>query len=165
MGFIRRFIGVPVFAVCIVLSTAGAVIDGGADELDELDGFVLGYLPDDIGPMVSGFAYEWEDVAFVSRTWERQVSGGYRVDLKVNVLRANRFDNTETLREFLAHYHERDLQQWELEEFHHGSASGFSSEKEVFFLAEPGVAVEVLSPHKCYDADELRRVARAIVGK
>ena len=62
-------------AVTLALTTAAAVTDlrGG-----ELDGFSIGHLPVAIDDRtsVSDFEYEWGDVAFSSRVWERPREGG-----------------------------------------------------------------------------------------
>ncbi|MDG4799684.1 hypothetical protein [Micromonospora sp. WMMD980] len=132
--------------------------DGG-----ELDGFHIGYLPPGIGDQVSDFATEWADVRFVTRVWERQVEDGYRVDLRVHVLRGERLADLGALREFLAEYHERDAATWQLADFTRPDGAGLIGDAEAFWLAEPGVAVDVLVDPEAVDAGVLRPIAESVV--
>ncbi|WP_089157170.1 hypothetical protein [Micromonospora sp. NBS 11-29] len=126
--------------------------DGG-----ELDGFHIGYLPPGVGELVSDFASEWEDVSFATRVWERQVEDGYRVDLRVHVLRGERLTDLNEVREFLAEYHERDPATWDLADFTHPDGPGLTGAEEAFWLAVPGVAVTVLAA-----PDVLRAIAEGV---
>jgi hypothetical protein len=128
----------------------------------ELDGFRIGYLPRRVGALVSDFATEWEDVRFATRVWERQVEDGYRVDLRVHVLRGDRLTTLAELRDFLAEYHERDPAEWPLNEFRHGDAPGLIDDAEAFWLVEPGVAVDVLVDPEGFDAVALHAIALAV---
>src|SRR5687768_10414539 len=129
---------------------------------DEVDGFRIGYLPAGIGAEVSDFTSEWGDVRFHTRVWERQVEEGYRVDLRVHVLRGGRLGTLEELRDFLAGYHERDRATWQLTEFSVGGVAGLVGDAEAFWLVEPGVAVDVLTDPERVPAAELRAVAARI---
>lgn len=131
--------------------------DGG-----ELDGFHIGYLPPDVGDLVSDFASEWEDVSFATRVWERQVDDGHRVDLRVHVLRGDRLGTLAELRNFLAEYHERDNADWALTDFQHGKDPGLIGAAEAFWLAEPGVAVNVLIDPERFTTDALGQVAQKV---
>ncbi|MEU1400189.1 hypothetical protein ABZ403_29535 [Micromonospora zamorensis] len=133
------------------------VRDGG-----ELDGFRIGYLPPNVGDLVSDFASEWEDVTFTTRVWERQVEDGHRVDLRVHVLRGDRLGTLAELRDFLAEYHERDDADWALTDFEHGEGPGLLGAAEAFWLAAPGVAVNVLVDPERFTADNVRAIARRI---
>lgn len=132
--------------------------DGG-----ELDGFHIGYLPAGVGAAVSDFATEWEDVRFATRVWERQVEDGYRVDLRVHVLRGERLTDLGAVREFLADYHERDTATWELADLAHPDGPGLVGDTEAFWLVEPGVAVDVLVDPDAADAGALRSIAEGVV--
>ncbi|MGW5671554.1 hypothetical protein [Micromonospora sp. NPDC003776] len=110
----------------------------------ELDGFHIGELPGDAGAEVSDFATEWDDVTFATRVWERRVDEGYRVDLRVHVLRGPRLTDLAALRDFLAEYHERDPDGGEWAEFAHPDGPGLIGAEEAFWLVEPGVGVDVL---------------------
>ncbi|MCZ7436417.1 hypothetical protein O7598_08450 [Micromonospora sp. WMMC241] len=132
--------------------------DGG-----ELSGFHIGYLPAGIGAEMSDFATEWEDVRFATRVWERQVDDGYRVDLRVHVLRGERLTDLGAVREFLADYHERDTATWELTDFAHPDGPGLAGDAEAFWLVEPGVAVDVLVDPDTADAIELRAIVHGVV--
>ncbi|PTA45282.1 hypothetical protein [Micromonospora sp. RP3T] len=132
--------------------------DGG-----ELDGFHVGELPGGIGDAVSDFGSEWDDVSFASRVWERQVDDGYRVDLRVHVLRGERLADLDAVREFLSDYLERDPDTWELADFAHPDGPGLIGAAEAFWLAGPGVAVTVLVDPEVVDADALRSIAVGVV--
>ena len=110
-----------------------------------LDGFTLGHLPAGLGPLVSDFDYECNDVTLRTRVWERgpDPDGNYRVDLQVWVLRGEGLTDPVTLRNFLAEYLERDPDQWAPEHYDRGSYHGFVAPGRVFFLVQPGVAVQV----------------------
>ncbi|WP_343445999.1 hypothetical protein [Micromonospora schwarzwaldensis] len=131
--------------------------DGG-----ELDGFHIGHLPAGIGAEVSDFATEWADVNFATRVWERQVEDGYRVDLRVHVLRGERLTDLDAVREFLAEYQERDAATWELADFTHPDGPGLIGADQAFWLAGPGVAVNVLGDPEVVDAAALRSIAAAM---
>lgn len=110
-----------------------------------LDGFLLRWVPSDVGALVTDFEYEWEDVAFRSRVWESgpDADGAYRVDLQVTVLRAPTLTDPAALRAFLAEYLEHDPAEWVTEPFAHPDGPGFRDEDELFWLAAPGTAVRV----------------------
>ncbi|MET7949581.1 hypothetical protein [Micromonospora sp. NPDC005324] len=133
------------------------VRDGG-----ELDGFRIGYLPPDVGDLVSDFASEWEDVSFATRVWERQVEEGDQVDLRVHVLRGDRLGALAELRDFLAEYHEHDLDDWAFSDFQHVEGPGLIGAVEAFWLVAPGVAVNVLTGPEGLTGDSLRAVARKV---
>ncbi|PGH40921.1 hypothetical protein COO58_29130 [Micromonospora sp. WMMA1996] len=131
--------------------------DGG-----ELSGFHIGYLPAEVGEQVSDFATEWEDVRFATRVWERQVEDGYRVDLRVHVLRGDRLTDLGAVRDFLADYHERDTATWELVDFAHPDGPALAGDTEAFWLVEPGVAVDVLADPRAADPTTLRAIAENV---
>ncbi|WP_422755386.1 hypothetical protein [Micromonospora sp. WMMD708] len=131
--------------------------DGG-----ELNGFHVGRVPEEAGELVSDFASEWEDVSFATRVWERAVDDGYRVDLRVHVLRGDRLTGPAELREFLTEYHERDPEGWSLTGFDHGEGAGFVGEGEAFWLVQPGIAVDVLVDVERFGG-ELLPIAESII--
>ncbi|MEU2610882.1 hypothetical protein ABZ570_04720 [Micromonospora sp. NPDC007271] len=140
---------------------------GGIDESvsgdgGELDGFRIGHVPDGVGREVTDFATEWDEVTVATRVWERQVDGGYRVDLRVHVLRGDRLNDLAALHDFLAEYHERDPAGWELADFAHPDGPGLISESEAFWLVGPGVAVDVLLDPERPDAQALRATATGV---
>ncbi|MCZ7379421.1 hypothetical protein [Micromonospora sp. WMMC250] len=134
-----------------------AVRDGG-----ELDGFRISFVPASAGELVSDFVSEWEDVTVSTRVWERQVEDGHRVDLRVHVLRGDRLGTLAELHAFLAEYHERDPAHGEFTEFQHGEDPGLISAAEAFWLAAPGVAVDVLFDPERLNVDALRPTALGI---
>ncbi|WP_201753947.1 hypothetical protein [Micromonospora rubida] len=71
----------------------------------------------------------------------RQVEEGYRVDLRVHVLRGGGLGTLDELRDFLAGYHERDAARWRPTEFREGDVTGLIGDGEAFRLVEPGVAI------------------------
>lgn len=129
-----------------------------------LDGFVVGWVPQGIGPMVTDFEYEWEDVGFLSRVWESgpYPDESYRVDLQVTVMRSPSFTDVAALREFLVGYLERDPAVWATEPFLHPDGLGFTDVGELFWLAEPGVAVRVFGGGEQIDFRDLTRTACAV---
>ncbi|KAB1941889.1 hypothetical protein F8271_13640 [Micromonospora sp. ALFpr18c] len=127
-----------------------------------MDGFRIAYLPPEVGDLVSDFASEWGDVNVTTRVWERQVEDGHRVDLRVHVLRGNQLSTLAELCEFLAEYHERDPADWLLIEFQHGETSALIGAAEAFWLAGPGVAVDVLIDPERFTTDTLRAIMQRI---
>ncbi|REF36799.1 hypothetical protein [Thermasporomyces composti] len=134
------------------------------DASDELDGFVVGWVPRGVGSLVTDFSYEWEDVAHRSRVWETgpDTNGAYRVDLTVAVLRGERLRDIDAVRDYLAEYLERDAEQWGLRPFRHLGRPGYHNDVETFWLAEPGVAVRVHVDGERFTEGQLMRTARSI---
>ncbi|CAM3823531.1 hypothetical protein [Nocardiopsis rhodophaea] len=160
MDFTRRFLAVLLVSVGSILMATSASADQGGGELD---GFSMGYLPKGVGSEVADFAYEWGDVQFASRVWERQTAEhGYAVDLQVLVMRGARLQSPEQLLDFLAEYHERDAAAWGLRPFTNERARGFISDSEAFWLPEPGVAVEVRVAPARFGPAELRATALGV---
>jgi hypothetical protein len=140
----------------------------GRDMVDDsvpriLNGFEISWLPDRLGPHVSDFTYEWEDVTHRSRVWERgpDDSGGYSVDLTVKTLRGSSLDNLEALRDYLADYHERG-DDWPLERFDHHGHPGYHAEGQAFWLQAPGVAVSVTIDTARFTDRDLTKTALGI---
>lgn len=129
-----------------------------------LDGFALRWVPPGIGPLVTDFAYEWDDVGFRSRVWESgpYPDESYRVDLQVTVMRSPSFTDAAALRGFLAEYLERDPASWATRAFDHPDGPGFADAGELFWLAEPGVAVRVFGGGEQVDRRDLTRTACAV---
>ncbi|CAL9580815.1 hypothetical protein SUDANB121_05054 [Nocardiopsis dassonvillei] len=147
----------------LALTTAAAVTDlrGG-----ELDGFSIGHLPAAIDEeaSVSDFEYEWGDVGFTSRVWERpREGGGVEVVLQILVLRGDTLTDLDALRAFLAEYHERSPDEWVLTPFDNGGVPALHGETEAFWTPAPGAAVEVRDAFGILGPDELLATARGIV--
>jgi hypothetical protein len=143
---------------------AGEPHDGGRRGTGTLDGFVISRLPAGLGPLVTDFEYEWGGVAHRSRVWERgpDDAGAYQVDLTVKILRGQRLRTLASLRSYLADYHERDLDQWELEPFRHLGKPGYRNDAEAFWLDGRGVAVEVRFVNRRFNEDDLMQTVRGI---
>jgi hypothetical protein len=123
-----------------------------------LDGLVLTRLPEGLGTP-SDFVTEWEGVDCTQRVWETEIDPGvWRVDLQVQVMRAARFKDLKTLRDFLIEYHERGSD-WTSRDF---GDDGFASEREVARLIEPGLAVEVRDPFERKGIEAVKAVAGGI---
>ncbi|MBB5787308.1 hypothetical protein [Jiangella mangrovi] len=164
----------PAAGVAPMAGVAAAVPakDGSADcgpvrpprHLRWLDGFALRWVPPGIGPLVTDFAYEWDDVGFRSRVWESgpYPDESYRVDLQVTVMRSPSFTDAAALRGFLAEYLERDPAAWATEPFDHPDGPGFTGAGELFWLAAPGVAVRVFGGGEQVDQRDLARTACAV---
>lgn len=130
-----------------------------------LDGFTLGHLPDGLGPMVSDFDYEWDDVSFRTRVWEHgpDAERNYHVDLQAAVLRGDRLTDPAALRDFLADYLERDRKEWALQRYDRDAYHGFAEPGRVFFLVRPGVAVQVAADQgSVVNQDDLIATANGI---
>lgn len=132
-----------------------------------LDGFGIRWLPRGLGSLVSDFEYEWDDVSFTSRVWETgpDSDGGYRVDLQVTVLRGAVLTSSAAMHQFLAEYHEREPQRWARERFRHQDGSGFRTRSEVFWLAQPGVAVWVHADRGRFTDRDLVRTACGVTAR
>jgi len=134
------------------------------DHVRHLDGFLIGCLPAGLGPLTSDFTFEWEDVSHASRVWERRDdAGNYSVDLTIRVMRGERLRDPESLVDYLAEYHERDLGDWELEPFDVRGRTGYHDEQSAFWLEAPGVAVEVRIDPSRFSVCDLLRTARGVV--
>lgn len=144
--------------LALTLTAAGVVPRGGT-----LDGFTIGHLPAPAeGASTSDFTYEWGEVAFNSRVWEKRLEdGAARVVLQVLVMRGDRLADLDTTRAFLAEYHER-AEDWSLTGFDHDGAPGLQGKAEAFWVPETGVAVEVRDPSGLVGTDELMATARGI---
>jgi hypothetical protein len=113
-----------------------------------LDGFSIGSLPAGLGPQVSDFEYEWEDVRFTSRVWETgpDDDGAYRVDLHIAVLRGEVLTDAEAMHAFLAEYHERDPAVWARDQFRHADGSWRWVESVgTYLLDDPAVDIASLA--------------------
>ncbi|WP_091105000.1 hypothetical protein [Micromonospora citrea] len=128
-----------------------------------LDGFHIRQVPGDTGTEVSDFASEWDDVRFATRVWERQTDDGHQVDLRVHVMRGERLTDLAALRDFLTEYHEHDPDDWPLIDFMHGESAGLRDDSQAFWLAEPGVAVNVLVATDLAGGGQLLATALAVV--
>ncbi|HEX2300316.1 MAG TPA: hypothetical protein VHH34_17685, partial [Pseudonocardiaceae bacterium] len=132
---------VAAIALCSIgpgTAAAGPDPDAGpAATENTLDGFSFGYLPQQRGPLVSDFDYEWGEVSFRTRVWERgpDAEGNHHVDLRAAVLRGDRLTDPEALHDFLAEYLERDPQHWALQRYERGGYRGYTGPGRVFFLA------------------------------
>lgn len=162
---------ITLVAVLFCVTPAGhAAPQGGStpdrsDPAPVVDGFTIDHLPRQVGPNVSEFAFEWEDVTFHSTVWETgpDAEGRHRVDLTVKVMRGDRLTDLPSLREYLAEYHEVDPATWELEGFRQADGHcGRLRDGAVFWLVRPGVAIEVSVDPGRISRDELVRTADGI---
>ncbi|MBO3750791.1 hypothetical protein J5X84_32345 [Streptosporangiaceae bacterium NEAU-GS5] len=154
----RRMRWITWLALALALTaTIGAGRAGGG----MLDGFEIGHVPGGVGATVSDFSYEWEDVAFASRVWEHATpDGGHAVDLTVIVLRGDRLTDADALRDFLAAYHECDPATWRPTQI--GNWPGFMSDNQLFWLVQPGVAVDVRADPGRFRIHDLLAAATSI---
>src|SRR5690606_27301169 len=138
MGRVVRNWGIVLALLAGVLSAAApaSAVPRPRPEGGTLDGFAIHHVPSAAGEEVFDTDYEWGGVSFTARLWERQVDGGHRVDMQVLVMRGEALGSVAALRSFLAEYHERDAEAWELTEFDHDGAPGFLGEREAFWLQE-----------------------------
>jgi len=157
-----RWIAVALAAVLALALTAASAATsprGG-----ELDGFSIGHLPAQIDDRtsVSDFDYEWGDVSFSTRVWEKTLEGGgARVVLQVLVMRGSQLADLSAVRAFLTEYHERS-DDWELTEFDNNGLTALRGESEAFWTPEEGVAVEVRDAFGLVGQEELLATAKGI---
>lgn len=158
MPLVRLAASALACVLALTLTAAGVVPRGGT-----LDGFTIGHLPAPAeGASTSDFTYEWGEVAFNSRVWEKRLEdGAARVVLQVLVMRGDRLADLDTTRAFLTEYHER-AEDWSLTGFDHDGAPGLQGNAEAFWVPETGVAVEVRDPSGLVGTDELMATARGI---
>ncbi|MDX6279217.1 MAG: hypothetical protein QOH03_288 [Kribbellaceae bacterium] len=125
-----------------------------------LDGFAIDHLPGGIGTP-SDFEYEWEDVVFHSRVWETgpDPEGATKVDLTVKTIRGEKVIDLESLRTFLAEYHEQDPATWELTAIDVAGYGGYRADDQVFFFISPGIAAEVSIDRTRFTEDDLLTTA------
>lgn len=129
-----------------------------------LDGFLIEALPAGVGPLVTDFAYEWEEVSHRSRVWESgpDHEGAYHVDMSVAVLRGESLTDQESLRSYLADYYELDPAEWELRPFDPHGHPGYRDNAVAFWLQSPGVAIVVKLDGNRFSAGDLLRTATSI---
>lgn len=159
MRVLRWVAAVLAAALALVAAPAAASPRGG-----ELDGFTIGYLPDQIDDQtsVSDFDYEWGGVSFSSRVWETTLEGGgARVVLQVLVMRGDRLTDLSAVRGFLTDYHERSPD-WELTEFDNNGHTALHGGTEAFWTPFRGVAVEVRDAFGLVGQKELLTTARGV---
>ncbi|WP_159945363.1 MULTISPECIES: hypothetical protein [unclassified Nocardiopsis] len=128
-----------------------------------MDGFTIEHLPDQVDDQtsVSDFHYEWGDVSFSSRVWEKDTAEGVRVLLQVLVMRGDRLTDLGAVRDFLTEYHER-APDWELTEFDLHGHTALHGETEAFWTPAEGVAVEVRDAFGLVGQEQLLTTARGI---
>src|SRR5690625_8035372 len=105
MPTVRRVVAALTFVCAFVFTATPAATDpqGG-----ELAGFTIDHLPEQAHAPASpsDFVYEWGDVHFTSRVWEKRMEdGAARVILQAIVTRGEKLTDLEELRTFLAEYH------------------------------------------------------------
>ncbi|MDT0328880.1 hypothetical protein [Nocardiopsis lambiniae] len=162
MSLIRRT--VPFLAVTLAFALTAATtvtaLRGG-----ELDGFSIGRLPAAIDEetSVSDFEYEWGDVSFTSRVWERaRDGGGFEVVLQILVMRGASLTDLDALHTFLAEYHERSPDEWDLTPFDNGDLPALHGDTEAFWTPATGVGIEVRDAFGILGQEELLATARGI---
>lgn len=156
---VPRSLVLPLALAALLFTGPPAAWPAPRSSPEEVDGFVLGYLPPGLGALVADFRTEWGGVAFSSRVWERRLpdGSGHRVDAKLNVMRGERLHDLAALRGFLAEYHEKDPADWHLVEFEHPEGAGLRSTGFAFWLVRPGTAVSLrLDPDRFDDAELIR---------
>ncbi|MFC7329936.1 hypothetical protein [Marinactinospora rubrisoli] len=152
-------------SLAAVMVAAGAVVasPGEVEVREPLDGFVIEHVPAGAGTLESDFRFEWGDVAFTERVWERQLeSGGYRVDLTVAVLRGERLSDVAATQDFLAEYHEREPGAWRVQPFRHGAHDGGIADDLAFWQVRPGVAVSVRVDPERFGVEDVRETALGV---
>lgn len=161
MSTVRR-VAAALACVCVfVLTATPAATDpqGG-----ELAGFTIDHLPEQAHAPASSsdFVYEWGDVHFTSRVWEKRMEdGAARVILQVLVMRGEKLADLEELRTFLAEYHELS-DGWAPNPFDNNGTPALHTESEAFWVPVPQLAVEVRDPFGLIGPEEVLATARGI---
>lgn len=144
---ITRLVIMALAAASLVLTLGAglpaAALDGaartGPADGPTLDGLQLGYLPDGLGTSTD-FDYEFDDVAFVSRVWESPApSGGWRVDLNLDVMRGARLVDAQSLHDWFIAYEERPPAEARYHRISVNGRPGWQSRDQIFWLVRPGV--------------------------
>lgn len=161
MPTVRRAAAALALVCALVLTAATAATDpqGG-----ELDGFTIAHLPEQAHAPASpsDFTYEWGDVRFKSRVWEKRTEdGAARVVLQILIMRGEKLADLEAARAFLTEYHERS-EDWALDPFDNNGAPGLHTDAEAFWTPAPQVAVEVRDPFGLVGPEEVLSTARGI---
>lgn len=151
------FAAVATAAVAILASMSGT----GPPPAPPLDGFELRHLPAELGEP-SDFAYEFDDVRFTSRVWERSTAEGSAVDLTIVVMRGDVLSDVTAVHEFLAGYHEQDAATWGQDSFDANGQPGFRTDDRVVIAVEPGVAVSVSIDWSRFSDDDLTATALGV---
>lgn len=126
-----------------------------------IDSMTINHLPSGLGTS-SDFAYEFDDVRFVSRDWESRTDEGWRVDLSIDVLRGDRLSTPAALHDWVIAYEERPPAE---AVYHRTTVRGHAAWRcadEVFWLVRPGVAMVVRLDTSRWSQHELTRTARGI---
>ena len=113
------------------LSSGRAVIDHVAFE----------HLPRGLGQS-SNFRYRFNRVDFTARVWESRSSGGWRVDLDIDVMRGARLSSGSALHDWFIGYEQRASHPHYLPVLVHGHP-GWLCPDQLFWLMRPGLAVSV----------------------
>ena len=161
MPTVRRAAAALVLVCAFVLTATPAATDpqGG-----ELAGFPIAHLPEQAHAPASpsDFTYEWGEVRFNSRVWEKRMEdGAARVVLQVLVMRGEKLTDLETVQDFLTEYHERS-DDWTLDPFDNHGTPGLYTESEAFWVPEPQLAVEVRDPFGLIGPEEVLATARGV---
>lgn len=129
-----------------------------------VDGFELTHLPPGLGDHVSDFAYTWEDVDFRNLVWESVAEDGegYRVDMNAHVLRGDLLTSTDTVRQYLSTYLERDPSTWQLDRMELAGAEALVGDEDVFWSVRPGVAIWISVDGSRFSRGALVSTARGV---
>lgn len=122
----------------------------------------IGYLPEGLETDPSEFEFTWGEVDFVQRVWERATDKGHRVQLQIVLMNSDRLTDIDSLIEFLAEYHEKQIDQWELAQFTHADGPARVGDRRRFWLTRPGLAVQVRDPFDEVGAEELAQIAHQV---
>lgn len=153
----RILLGALLCAAMLFGGAAPAV----AAQAGTLDGLRIGHVPRGLGT-ASDFAYEYNDVTFVSRVWESQNATGWQVDLTVDVLRGDRLATPAALHDWLIDYQDRPAGEAQYRRTRvHGHAAWIGRD-EIFWLLRPGVAVMIRLDTERWNHCELRQTAVSV---
>jgi hypothetical protein len=120
----------------------------------------FGYLPAGLGA-ATDFSYDYDEVDFAARVWEsRSPTGGWRVDLDLDVMIGPRLSSGRALHDWFIDYEQRDPTPRYRRVSVHGRP-GWLCRDQIFWLVRPGLAVSAQLDAGRWPRGELRRLARA----
>lgn len=119
-----------------------------------IDGHVIRRFPCSLGDEVET-THEFDDVRFVSRIWEEQIRGGWRVDVRASVLRGRPLRSSTDLRRWFVAYQERPLEEAGVRGVALAGRRVWLGHDQAFWLTRPGVAVAVTVDRRAHPRSEL----------
>lgn len=135
--------GVVTAVMVVVARTASADASPTPPPATVVAGIAFGHLPAGLGTS-SDFAYRYQGVQFAARVWESAApTGGWRVDLDVDVMRGARLTDGAALHDWFVAYEARPPAEARYLAVRVHGHPGWLSTGQVFWLQRRGFAVSV----------------------